>query len=704
MASLVDMLKGIDDPNQISEVLKGKKALLMVFPKEEVEAARRQFEDAIIPALGRSLNREGVGDMVSERKTLSEDELRRKVWEEPNIGDHLLSMENALARGFSTVFLGTIEGACRLAEQGGAITGVTGLEQGSSGAAEWARTTRESIDEQIPPDPRMHWVSNAAYSGIGQAPAQLATALATPVNAAANFAQVYGSEYDRLLDAEMETEWKNARETQRAPEFAEFATWKEGLKPEQVAGMQTIAAWKALAIAAPSAAIETIAEKFLVKNVPWDKLPGGRQVRGLADQWMGKNPGLPAGARIFADKTARIGMDAGTEMTQQGMSNLGEASVTGDVSNLTKGVGAAGVTGAAGAGVTTGILAATESGRQGPKTSLEEVGRLTKTWMEAETPADLKASQDALRGIPLADLTQACAKELGMDPKSAESQALQKAAELTDATMSTETPAYHNRKHAADVVLAYTRLAAREPAGHLGATPAEQAEAKGLGLVAAVLHDIGHPGGNNTKDFELEAQSVELADRAGVLAPLGEKASIVRKTIMDTAFKEAAAPTKEDYEKGKSPLSAILRHADIFRSVYINKDAALESGRDLKKEFMESTDRCPSLKAPFVQTLDTPNGQIPFAGMNPSYLKSPEGARMEERRAALDADLKAERRQLIDAVANLPGPEKVAQETIGIAALQKKTEPSEQIGLLIDYKTIRKSTERAIDGVGPRME
>jgi hypothetical protein len=670
--TVAQALAGIDDPNEIAEKLKSEE-WTRAFDPLDVASARKTFEDAMIPILEKALNRDSIFD-GKEKTQLEDRELRAKVWEEATLREHLLNAEAALARGFTTTFLGTVAGASSLAEKAGIP---------AKGITDWAESWKKEFADQLPSDPRNHWGTTAVVSGAGEAPAQLATAFSTIVNAAANLSQVYSEQNTRFKQAALNEAFKEDSRLGKTKDSLE--EWSLKLEGDRKDALTGLASWKALGVAIPLAASETLAEKFLLSSVPWSKIPGGKQLKEATSSFLGEKS-LPWGAKIFADKAGRTGVAGIQEGAQEMGSNLGVSSLTSEDVPLTKGVAEATVAGLAGATSMSSIHGAAQVGKKEavatPSLNLEASPKVKAgihDFLTEESPQALSDQLKDLRSLPLSELVPTCLESLGWPGRPAKpeiAQAAMASAQLVQETSSLDEPKYHNRSHTADVVLAYTKLARGHLESDFGSTQAEQIESRQLGLIAAILHDLGHPGGNNTKPLELEENSVELARKSGCLDSLNPaQQEKVAKHILDTGFTERAEAVKKEYLEGGNPTSAILRHADVFRSVYINKDSALESGKLLKEEFMGARDRCPGLRADWVDTLHTHKAQFGFNAMNAAYIQSPAAKEAEGRRLSAAEELKEDRLAKVDTIASLAGPEKVGAavlaNTAPLAPLEK---------------------------------
>lgn len=262
-----------------------------------------------------------------------------------------------------------------------------------------------------------------------------------------------------------------------------------------------------------------------------------------------------------------------------------------------------------------------------------------ETFLTSESPEVISENLSRLRNEPLDKVANSCSRMIGGQNQRFAS-AITAATSLfthfnssqssvnplkSNNSLWVNAPVYHNELHTNDVVLAFTKLVIQESV---------DTHTKQAGLIAAILHDLGHPGGTNTSYCELENNTVELVNNSGCLHVLDlQTRKLIADTIIDTAFMEKAEDVQARFLDGGLPLSAILRHADLFRSVYVDADNSLDSGQLLKSEFKASIERCPNLNAGFVETLDTPAAQMFFNKSNPSYLISNAGKALEVRRS-----------------------------------------------------------------------
>jgi len=219
-----------------------------------------------------------------------------------------------------------------------------------------------------------------------------------------------------------------------------------------------------------------------------------------------------------------------------------------------------------------------------------------------------------------------------------------KAADLVTKSSAVGTPAYHNLGHMVDVAVGYIRLANSEPGVHISFNPSAVARYKSLGLVAAIGHDLGHPGGSNAPKQVSQIEKLSVTLLAPALERLKpEFSTFVCNSIEQTDHMAFMQKSREDYliattrlDNPQAIVNALLRQADLYRSTSLTPEDALESGALLKKELLGAGDsNCPHLKGlGFVDGLDTPAAQKFFTQSNPCVLSSIEGNRCRQQMAA----------------------------------------------------------------------
>lgn len=325
--TLAGKLSQIDDTNTILEYLKTPdSANKDGFAPEEYASARKRTEDYLLPQL-RSFY-ESRGESAP-----ADDLLRQKLWEEPNFSDHMRDIQSHLAKGFATVFLGTVQGMGALGDlmtdygskEDQDLIAPEDRDSGGKRLAEWAREKSKMFQENLPSDPRMNKWTEAAYSGIGQAPAQALTAWNTPLNFTANFTQVYAEETENIFEQEKKSLFDTQRAAGTIPKETPFKAWEKTLSKEQIDDLRSSAGLKAMPSTVANAAIETLAEKFAMKGIPWSSVPGGKIVQDKINKLMKTRPATAVGARIFTEGVAVAAEEGGTEGVQLVISNAAGA-------------------------------------------------------------------------------------------------------------------------------------------------------------------------------------------------------------------------------------------------------------------------------------------------------------------------------------------------------------------------------------------
>lgn len=161
-------------------------------------------------------------------------------------------------------------------------------------------------------------------------------------------------------------------------------------------------------------------------------------------------------------------------------------------------------------------------------------------------------------------------------------------------------PAYHNRQHAREVVVALLLLIgeedrhAQDPIWPLSLWPVLNPRERCMGLLAALGHDYLHPGGVNRHAHELEGKAAEavetLMQAEGVTA---DGCLLVRHLILATEFEGVAAlhqhlsglPFNEAIST-ELRLAILLTEADVLPGVLPRHGIHL--GQLLAREWRES--------------------------------------------------------------------------------------------------------------------
>ena len=351
------MLAEEDDTNTILETLKDVDGLKSKgFSDEAIQTARKQAEDFILPQMEAFHN--NLDGLAGPGQSLTQDELRQKIWEEPNLGDHLRNIENGLANGFTSVLLGTAQGI-------GSVGQMVGIP-GAKDLADTSRDYKEMFGEQLPLDPRMNWATNAAVSGVGQAPAQLLTAFALPVQVAANFGQMFAEDSDNFFQAEKRDEFERRKAAGILPDETPFSAFEKSLSVEETEQMRAMANWKAVPSSLINTVGETLSEKVALKGVPWAKIPYGKTIQKQIDNLRKASPKMAVGARMFSNTAGAMVSESLTEAGQGITSGLAKAAFydSAEAKDAFKGIGENMVGGAAGGGVMSIAPSATRAFRE----------------------------------------------------------------------------------------------------------------------------------------------------------------------------------------------------------------------------------------------------------------------------------------------------------------------------------------------------
>ena len=329
-----------EDTNTILETLRDTEGLKAKgFSDEQIQEAKARAEDFLMPQMEAFHN--NIGGLAGQGPGYNKEQLRQKIWEDPNLGDHLRNIENGLALGFTSVLLGTGQGLSTL----GGMVGIPGAEQ----AANDLREQKEMFQEQLPLDPRMNWVTNAVVSGATQAPAQMLTAPALPVQITANFGQMFAEDTDRFFEAEKKAHFEEMKASGQLPEETPYSDFEKKLSKDELEEMRARANWKAIPSSLINTVGETISEKLALKGIPWTKVPYGKTIQKQIDNLRKANPKMAVGARMFTNVTGSAAVEGTTEVVQGAVSGIAEgALVTGKFDEVFKGSGQNFVAGAAG--------------------------------------------------------------------------------------------------------------------------------------------------------------------------------------------------------------------------------------------------------------------------------------------------------------------------------------------------------------------
>lgn len=316
------------------------------FSDDEIYGLRKSAEKEFAPLLYRN-----------QAGTLSEDEAAKQLWDDPGFSGTLSNFANRAIPVIASMALKTVEGATDLA---GKVNEVDPF------ASDFQRDLRRSVAQKVtnaakqgaewinnsfPADPRLSSNTLAATEGLAQIPLNLATAsLGTVPNAISNYAQMYQENLDtytpQITKRRYEEEIKSGVTSKSTP----FAQWESLLSKNAKEDIKAEAATKAMLFAVPQAISETLADKLLLNNIP---LPASMKSKLMS--WRNARPSTYIGARVAANFAGKVGTEAGTEVLQQAIGNVGGAINTGDWSKdaLTEGFSESGIGGAfGGAGAT----------------------------------------------------------------------------------------------------------------------------------------------------------------------------------------------------------------------------------------------------------------------------------------------------------------------------------------------------------------
>lgn len=241
MTKLEDQLSKFDDLNQIASMLKLKKALAAEHGDNAVKNARLKFEDALLPQLEKAEGDTG--------KSLTESELRKKIWE-IDLKPHLLPANNA--NHYVLELLSTIE-----------------TESEAQPANSWAKKIKE-------------------HENIADASPDLTARLK--------------NEITQHIEAELQALYQKETRHGIIPRAIPFPDWKEDLTKNKKANVQVIGTWKAICTTAPEKDAQELNQILLQKNTPWESIPGGSQVKELVQKWTKEHPKPTLGTQIFESK------------------------------------------------------------------------------------------------------------------------------------------------------------------------------------------------------------------------------------------------------------------------------------------------------------------------------------------------------------------------------------------------------------------
>jgi hypothetical protein len=291
------------------------------FSDEVIFGLRKSAESIFAPVMARS-----------QADTLSEDEAGKALWEDPGYLDAATSFAFRALPVIATAALKTVEGVTDLAGKANEINPFASdfdKDLGRSVAKKVtsaAKQGTEWINSTFPSDPRLSENTLAATEGLAQVPFNLATArLGTVPNAITNYGQLYQENVDTYVPQITEQRYKDEIRSGRASATTPFKQWESLLSAEDKKDIRAEAATKAMLVAVPQAALETLADMFLLKNAP---LPDS--VKSKLMSWRNARPATYMGARVVSNAFVKTASEMGSEGGQKIIGNIGGATNTGD--------------------------------------------------------------------------------------------------------------------------------------------------------------------------------------------------------------------------------------------------------------------------------------------------------------------------------------------------------------------------------------
>jgi hypothetical protein len=290
------------------------------------------------------------------RNPQTPEELENFVFGEATWGEKLSNLENMVVKGTTQVILGTVGGLADAAATvdklvvptdsinkalGTNLEGGTWMQGAYRSMADTVQGWNDTIQDNIPEDPRMNRNVRDIVSGATQAPGQLLTAAFTPLNAMANYGQLFNEYNQQYKTSALKAQYENDREAGLIPADMKQSAWEATLPADVKDDIEQIASAKAMAIAIPGAALETVSEKIIMGKVLGKfaaKIPGAKYV----DDMIRKIAGTPAEAsfgRRFASRVlGGAAVEVPTEVAQGLTGAVGEAlTVSGDWSGVLDG-------------------------------------------------------------------------------------------------------------------------------------------------------------------------------------------------------------------------------------------------------------------------------------------------------------------------------------------------------------------------------
>ena len=366
--SLQHRLSKAQTSGDVIDVLRPVEKLIAEgFPIEEIQGLRAVAVENFGPILA-----------ASQAGTLSENEAAKALWEEPNFVDKAANFANQVLPMAAIMAAKAVEGGANFMRNSVTIPGVPvpiptavanlflkgaqtnarigpkledGLLENVAGAA---KGVSEWVGKESPLDPRFSGDTSAFISGAAQMPGNLALGLAgAPVNATSNYLQMFQENLDayepEISKARYDAEVESGKTSASTP----FKQWQSLLSKDDKEDIRAEAATKAMVVAMPQAALETVSDALLLKHIP---LPAAIKKK-LPSFLRNAAPKTFIGGKIVGQFLAKTGIEGGTEGAQTVMKNVGSAINTGDWSgeNLTEGVRESFIGGVAGGGVATAL-------------------------------------------------------------------------------------------------------------------------------------------------------------------------------------------------------------------------------------------------------------------------------------------------------------------------------------------------------------
>lgn len=363
----------------ISELRDPKKLIEEGHDPNVIQGLRDQVEKELTPILEASQSQWGPDLPLTQLQHLqSGTDYKKILWEEPNFVDKAANFANQILPMAAIMAAKTIEGGANFMRNSVVIPGVpvpiptaaanlflknagTDVKIGSKPedglldkVAGAAKGVAEWVGNKAPVDPRFSSDTSAFISGAAQMPANLAMGLAgAPANATSNYLQMFQENLDtyepEISKARYAEEIKSGKTSASTP----FKQWQTLLSKDDKEDIRAEAATKAMVVAMPQAALETVSDALLLKHIP---LPASIKQK-LPTFLRNAAPKTFIGGKIVGQFLAKTGLEGATEGAQELAKNVGSAINTGDWSgeNLTQGLREATIGGLAGGGFATAL-------------------------------------------------------------------------------------------------------------------------------------------------------------------------------------------------------------------------------------------------------------------------------------------------------------------------------------------------------------